>query len=167
MDNYKQKLMLLCTLLLGCVLTSLGVEYFSNTDEPIPVPPPAFVEQKLVKKEQANILKAGASKVNQAGNLGNSSLKNDKASNFEEQPAKTKVTALKQEEASKMRTASININTASIAELDSLPGIGPVIAQRIVEHREVQPFKNVEELLLVKGIGKKKFAKLREMITVE
>lgn len=154
MDNYKQKLMLLCALLLGCVLTSVGVEYFSEADDPVPVPPPAFVEHKVSQKEEANILK-------------DNTQKNQGASLSQNKPSQNKTTVKNREAASERIVAPININTASVAELDSLPGIGPVIAQRIVEHRQVQPFKSIEELMLVKGIGKKKFAKLRELITVE
>jgi len=60
----------------------------------------------------------------------------------------------------------ININTATIAELAALPGIGPVIAQRIIAHREKHgPFRRVEELLIIRGIGRKKFEKLKPLIT--
>lgn len=69
------------------------------------------------------------------------------------------------------RTASaglININTASAEELDQLPGIGPAIAQRIVDYREANgPFRSVEEIKLVSGIGDKLFEKIKDLITVE
>jgi len=61
----------------------------------------------------------------------------------------------------------ININTASAEELTALPGIGPSYAQRIVEHREKNgPFKKVEDLLNVRGIGEKTFEKIRDRLTV-
>lgn len=62
----------------------------------------------------------------------------------------------------------ININTASQTELESLPGIGPVIAERIINYREKNgPFKTKEGLKNVKGIGDKTFADLVDKITIE
>jgi competence protein ComEA len=61
----------------------------------------------------------------------------------------------------------VNINTASADELTALPGIGPSYAQRIVEHREKNgPFKRIEDLLAVRGIGDKTFEKIKDRITV-
>ncbi len=61
----------------------------------------------------------------------------------------------------------ININTAGEEELMTLPGIGPVIAKRIIEYREAKNgFKTIEELMNVKGIGKKKFEQLKDKVTV-
>lgn len=59
----------------------------------------------------------------------------------------------------------LNINTASAAELDTLPGIGPVLAQRIVSYREQYGFfQTVEDLLHVKGIGASLLGKIRDQI---
>ncbi len=61
----------------------------------------------------------------------------------------------------------ININTASQAELDKLPRVGPKVAQRIIDYRkEFGPFKRIEDLMKVKGIGEKTFAKLKDMVTI-
>jgi competence protein ComEA len=61
----------------------------------------------------------------------------------------------------------IPINTADGAALEGLPGVGPVLAQRIVEHRDRHgPFSVVEDLLDVPGIGEAKLAALREMVLV-
>lgn len=59
-------------------------------------------------------------------------------------------------------TAKINLNTASVDELQTLPGIGLVYAQRIIENR---PYKIIDDLLEVPGIGPKKFEKIKEKIT--
>lgn len=61
----------------------------------------------------------------------------------------------------------ININLATVADFDSLPGIGPVLAQKIVDYREQHgPFKAITDLQKVSGIGPKKYASLEEHITV-
>jgi len=61
----------------------------------------------------------------------------------------------------------VNINTASAAELDGLPGIGQSFAQRIVEYRTTNgPFKSVEDLQSVKGIGPAIFTKIAPLVTV-
>ena len=155
MDNYQQKLFLLCTLLVGCVLTSFGVEYFTKADEPIQIPQAAIVEQYVVQKER------------ETSNIQKSISKDKRVSSFQEKPSKTKSTDEKADNESKNIVFPININTANEKELDALPGIGPSIARRIVEHRNLQPFTKIEDIMLVKGIGEKKFAKLKELITVE
>ena len=62
------------------------------------------------------------------------------------------------------RAGRFNINTASQAELEALPGIGPVLARRIVEGR---PYRSVEELDRVKGIGKKRLEEIRPLVRAE
>jgi competence protein ComEA len=61
----------------------------------------------------------------------------------------------------------INLNRATAAELDRLPGIGPVLAARIVAERENKPFARIEDLRRVSGIGPKKLEALRPLVTVE
>lgn len=63
--------------------------------------------------------------------------------------------------------AAININSASEAELDKLPGIGPVKAKAIIEERKKNgPFKSIEDIKRVKGIGDATLEKLKSEITV-
>jgi competence protein ComEA len=61
----------------------------------------------------------------------------------------------------------ININTASSAELQLLPGIGPATAERIISYRKEHPFQQRNHIMRVKGIGQKTFAKLKDFLTVE
>jgi competence protein ComEA len=62
---------------------------------------------------------------------------------------------------------ALDLNRASARELDALPGIGPVLAARIIDHREREGrFARPEELLAVRGIGPKLFARLRPRVTV-
>lgn len=64
-------------------------------------------------------------------------------------------------------TAVVNLNTASATDLEGLPGIGAKTAARIVEYRQKNgPFKKVEELMNVRGVGEKNFLKLKAQITV-
>ncbi len=61
----------------------------------------------------------------------------------------------------------VNVNTAAAAELERLPGVGPSLAARIVEHREKNgAFQAPEDLLLVRGIGEKSFERLRPYVAV-
>ena len=61
----------------------------------------------------------------------------------------------------------MNINTANLNELDSLPGIGPSLAKRIIEYREENGnFKSIEELQNVKGIGDAKYSDIKDNVTV-
>jgi competence protein ComEA len=61
----------------------------------------------------------------------------------------------------------VNINTAGVDELVALPGIGRAYAERIVEYRQKNgPFKKVEDILNVRGIGEKTFERIRDRLTL-
>ena len=63
--------------------------------------------------------------------------------------------------------AAIDLNTATLADLESLPGIGRSTAERIIEHRtKTGGFKKIEELMNVRGIGEASFVKLKALVTV-
>jgi competence protein ComEA len=64
-------------------------------------------------------------------------------------------------------TELININTASAAELEALPGIGPTTAQKIVDYRDQNgPFINAEDIINVSGIGPGTYERMKDFITV-
>jgi competence protein ComEA len=61
----------------------------------------------------------------------------------------------------------VNLNTATVKELEALPGVGTKTAERIVDYRTKKgPFKKIEELMNVQGIGEKSFLKLKPQLTV-
>ena len=63
--------------------------------------------------------------------------------------------------------ATVNLNTATSAQLEGLPGVGAKAAQRIIEYRQKNgAFKKIEELMNVKGFGEKSFLKLKPYLTV-
>jgi comEA protein len=64
-------------------------------------------------------------------------------------------------------SAPVNLNAASIAQLQTLPGVGASTAQRIIDYRQKNgAFKKVEDVMNVKGVGEKSFLKLKPLITV-
>ena len=63
---------------------------------------------------------------------------------------------------------AINLNTATAKELESLPGIGPALAKRIIAFRDKrQGFRRVEELLAIQGISEKKWKAIRDKVEVK
>lgn len=75
--------------------------------------------------------------------------------------------AQKTEKTGAATTTTVNLNNASAADLERLPGIGPATAARIVEYRQKNgAFKKIEDLMNVRGIGEKTFLSLKPLITV-
>ena len=62
----------------------------------------------------------------------------------------------------------LNLNTATLRELETLPGVGPVLARRIIEFRERKGgFKRVEELLVIPGVSERKWKVIKEKVQVK
>jgi competence protein ComEA len=74
--------------------------------------------------------------------------------------------AAPKKQSAKQVTGVINLNTASASQLDQLPGVGPKAAERIVAYRAKTPFGRPEDLIKVKGFGKKKLDKLKGHLAV-
>lgn len=69
--------------------------------------------------------------------------------------------------AGRQERAKLDVNRANAQELEELPGIGPVLAERIVDYRKSgRSFRSIDDLRAVKGIGKKKFEQIRALVTV-
>jgi competence protein ComEA len=82
-------------------------------------------------------------------------------------PKAVKTTASRAPAAKATASSPVNINSASVAQLQTLPGIGASTAQRIVDYRQKNgAFKKIEELMNVKGIGERSFLKLKPVVTV-
>ena len=86
---------------------------------------------------------------------------------LESDPTEESSRETEQTEPQSVSAFPVNINTASLSELDTIPGIGPVLAQRILDFRtENGPFQSPEDLLNIKGIGTKTLEKLRDYIVI-
>ena len=69
--------------------------------------------------------------------------------------------------AGRQEREKLDVNRANAQELEELPGIGPVLAERIVDYRKSgRSFRSIDDLRAVKGIGKKKFERIRALVTV-
>jgi competence protein ComEA len=80
---------------------------------------------------------------------------------------KSAAPAAKASAANATATSPVNLNTATQAQLETLPGVGAKAAQRILEYRQKNGnFKKIEDLMNVKGIGEKAFLKLKPLLTV-
>jgi comEA protein len=76
--------------------------------------------------------------------------------------------ALAQDKAATPDKQVVNLNSATLDQLETLPGIGRATAQRILEYRQKNGgFKKIEELMNVKGIGEKSFLKIKPLIAVQ
>ncbi|MGL5206639.1 MAG: helix-hairpin-helix domain-containing protein [Acidaminococcaceae bacterium] len=63
-------------------------------------------------------------------------------------------------------STTVNLNSATLEELENLPGIGQVTAQKIIDYRQQHCFNKIEDIMNVKGIGKAKFQKMKDYLAV-
>ena len=84
--------------------------------------------------------------------------------------ALTPLSALAQKSAASGKAAAtdkVNLNSATLEQLQTLPGVGPSVAKRILEHRTKNgKFNKIDEIINVKGIGEKKFQKMKDRLVV-
>ncbi len=139
-------------ILLAVVIAGLGIKMFVNT---LPA------ETQFDRAKAENIIKRSSGKI-----------VNDSISNVSNSVSQADSTVKKETRKSKkgenLSEKSVNINTASKDLLMQLPGVGKATAEKIIEHRETQgPFKRIEDIMKVKGIGQKKFDKMKIYLTTD
>ena len=82
-------------------------------------------------------------------------------------PAVAAVQARPAGDGAQTASAAVDLNTATAAQLETLPGIGPSLAARIIEYREKNGgFKKIEEVMNVRGVGEKSFLKMKDRLIV-
>ena len=82
-------------------------------------------------------------------------------------PAVSAQTKAPQAKSAATTTAPVNLNTATAEQLATIPGVGPKMAERIIDYRQKNGgFKKVEDLMNVSGVGEKSFLKMKPLITV-
>ena len=90
-----------------------------------------------------------------------------KKTNAHKETQRTSPERMKFDPKEKPGEARVDLNTATQAELEALPGIGPSLAERIITKRQKRPFKRVSQLKHVKGIGPAKYRELKPLVRVK
>lgn len=133
--------------------------YYNHTDIQVSVLPSERIIQDPVEVAPAELSFFAAP---------TASMDTDSQLQTETSPPETLLPTAPKETEPPQNAGLININTATQSELEALPGIGPVIAGRIIEYRETHgPFTSVIQLINVGGIGEKRMAAIIDLVTVE
>ncbi len=147
--------------LLGCLLLGLGLKFFSGSGqdkEPAAIRPAeknAGAEARAPAPREVTVA---------AKTVSPEPEKPDPPAREERKP----VPAGMPEKQNQSPAAAVNVNVAGAEELQTLPGIGPVLAQRIVEYRTQNGlFQEPDDLQLVKGIGARKFERLKTRLVLK
>ncbi len=153
----KQEKIFIC-FLIGGILVGTGIELYRSHFKAVP--------KRNRSEKVADFERLFHEKTNLIDSLLAEKAPSVKNSNFSE---KQKIlTAVDSNEKLKRTNVSIDINHATSDELIQLPQVGRVIAQRIVEYRNAHgEFKDIEELINIKGIGEKKFQAIKPYIYIK
>lgn len=111
-------------------------------------------------------IEADINKLQAQGNILNSEKKEEEKPQVSPSPFPTTQPISKNSVKITPNEPKININTADISQLVRLPGIGEATAKNIIEYRTKRKFLIIKDIMLVKGIGEKKFEKIKDFITV-
>ncbi|PIZ28263.1 hypothetical protein COY43_01380, partial [Candidatus Berkelbacteria bacterium CG_4_10_14_0_8_um_filter_35_9_33_8] len=162
-SNLEQYQTLIGTLLIVSILVASAIMLVLNFQSEKNNDTSNELVQKVtnLEQEQKNV----NHKINQIIDLLNENKTT--SSNITETVKKTSASSKSTQNISTASTGLININSASLSQLDSLSGIGPTYAQRIIDYRNQNGgFKSIEEIKNVKGIGDKTFEKFKGNITI-
>ena len=136
-------------------IDNINLVYILNENVMLKINPKGYVKKSTIEEQQSNT--TGTKKVNYAGNGVEISKETEGVLLAEE----------KKSGASETEIAEVNINSATVDELDTLPGIGPKKAADILEFRKKNGnFKTIESIMDVSGIGESTFANVKEYIYV-
>lgn len=169
-DSTRQRILTIAC----CVVVVGSLAYIFSDGPPLPLPTPYSISTSSLESGQLSSIEESIAQSSASANSETESIQAAE-STLESQASSSNASSTPTKEgdttssnlASDTVTKKININTASEKELTALPGIGEVIAKRIVEYRtNTKSFASIDELMNVSGIGEKKFAALRDYVIV-
>lgn len=197
MDNRQKKYCFLALLLAGCVATSfLSNSKEKEKPLPLAMPVQAVKQTKMIKVYvsgavmepgiyelplgvRADVALAAAGGVRENANMEKVNLARKLKDGQQVNVPSLKIKSSRGSNALPMAPLTANgaaisawqgkvrINSASLEELDTLPGVGPAMARRIIAHRQRSRFNSLADLCKVRGLGKNKIARLQEYISFD